>query len=176
MPRVTGCPTTRGCSGRRWQTASIYGLALYFPPGTYLVSDTLDCVKRQKSYVKGYFLSAIPANRAVIKLKDSARGFDDAKDPRYVVKLWQWDVRSTRPDGEFGPALMNSAGVSSIIIDCGAENPGAIGLKCWGSQGIYVENLTVRAHGALAGIRDLIGNGGYMANIEVLGGDTESGR
>ena len=147
-----------------------YGLALYFPPGTYLVSETLDCVKKQKSYVKGYFLLGDPANRAVIKLKDGARGFGNAEKPRYVVKLWQWDARSVRPDGEFGAALMNSAGVSSIIIDCGAENPGAIGLKCWGSQGIYVENLTVRAHGALAGIRDLVGNGGYMANIEVLGG------
>ncbi len=147
-----------------------YGLALYFPPGTYLISDTLDCVKKQKSYVKGYFLLGDPANRPVIRLKDRAAGFGDPNDPRYVVKFWQWDARSARPDGEFGAALMNSAGISSVVIDCGAENSGAIGLKCWGSQGIYVENLTVRAHGALAGVRDLVGNGGYMANIEVLGG------
>jgi polygalacturonase len=101
---------------------------------------------------------------------DNAPGFNDSSNPAYVLKMWQWDVRSTREDKEFGPALMNSVGVASLIIDCGKGNPGAIGFKCWGAQGIYVENLTVMAYGALAGIRDLIGNGGYMANIEVLGG------
>lgn len=147
-----------------------YDLAVYFPQGTYLVSDTLDCVKRQKSYVRGYFLIGDPLNRPVIKLKDGADGFGDPSEPRYVVKLWQWDVRSSRPDGDYGAALMNSAGIASIIVDCGRGNAGAVGLKCWGSQGVYVEDLTVRAHGALAGIRDLVGNGGYMANIEVVGG------
>jgi len=147
-----------------------YGLAVYFPQGTYLVSDTLDCYKKQKSYVRGFFLLGDPTNRPVIKLMDSAPGFADADNPRYVVKLWQWDERSTRSDREYGAAFMNSAGVSSLIIDCGAGNPGAIGLKCWASQGVYAENLTVRAYGALAGIRDLVGNGGYMANIEVRGG------
>jgi hypothetical protein len=147
-----------------------YGLAVYFPSGTYLVSDTLDCYKKQKSYVRGFFILGDPTNRPVIKLKDGAPGFADAENPRYVVKLWQWDERSNRPDREYGAAFMNSAGVSSIIIDCGTGNPGAIGLKCWASQGVYIENLTVRAYGALAGIRDLIGNGGFMANIEVKGG------
>lgn len=147
-----------------------YGLAVYFPAGTYLVSDTLDCHKKEKSYVKGFFLCGDPDNRPIIKLIDHAPGFDDENNPRFVLKLWQWDKRSTRPDREFGAALMNSAGVASIIIDCGKQNSGAIGLKCWGSQCVYVENLTVRAYGALAGIRDLIGNGGYMANIEILGG------
>lgn len=147
-----------------------YELVAFFPEGTYLISKSLNCFKKYKSYTKGYFLVGNPDKRPVIKLIDNAPDFQNPEKPLQVLNLWQWDIRSARPEKEFGAALMNSAGVSSIIIDCGKGNPGAIGFKCWGSQGIYVENLTVKAHGAYAGIQNLVGNGGYMANIDIWGG------
>jgi len=147
-----------------------YEFVAYFPEGTYLVSKSLNCFKKYKTYTRGYFLVGNPAKRPIIKLIDNAADFQNAEAPLQVLNLWQWDIRSSSPTKEFGAALMNSVGVSSIIIDCGKGNPGAIGFKCWGSQGIYVENLTVKAYGAFAGIQNLVGNGGYMANIEVFGG------
>lgn len=147
-----------------------YELVAYFPEGTYMISKPLNCFKKYKSYIRGYFLVGNPDKKPVIKLIDSAPDFQNPEKPLQLINLWQWDVRSQRPEKEFGAALMNSAGISSVIIDCGKNNPGAIGFKCWGSQGIYVENLTVRAYGAYAGIQNLVGNGGYMANIEVRGG------
>lgn len=147
-----------------------YELVAYFPEGTYLISKSLNCYKKFKTYTKGFFLVGDPHHRPVIKLMDNALDFQNEKALQYVLNLWQWDTRSGRPDKEFGAAFMNSAGVSSIIIDCGKGNSGAVGFKCWGSQGMYVENLTVKAYGAYAGIQNLIGNGGYMASIEVLGG------
>lgn len=147
-----------------------YDLVAYFPEGTYLVSRSLSCYKKYKTYIRGYFLMGNPDKRPTIKLIDNSPDFQNPEKPLQVINLWQWDVRSQRPEKEFGAALMNSAGISSIIVDCGKGNPGAIGFKCWGSQGIYVENLTVKAYGAYAGIQNLVGNGGYMANIEVYGG------
>jgi hypothetical protein len=137
--------------------------------------------KRLEEYgVYGFFIQGNPDDRPVIKLKDNAAGFDDVSTPRYVLRMWEnaesWKpVMSFVPEiiegiREFGAGFMNHAGVSSIIIDCGKGNPGAVGFKLWGCQATYAENITVRAYGALAGIRDLIGNGGYMANIGVYGG------
>jgi hypothetical protein len=137
--------------------------------------------KRLEGYgIYGFFIQGDPDDRPVIRLKDNAKGFENGSIPRYVLRIWEnadsWKpVMSYVPEiiegiREFGGGFMNHAGVSSIIIDCGKGNPGAVGFKLWGCQATYVENITVRAYGALAGVRDLIGNGGYMANIEVYGG------
>jgi hypothetical protein len=177
-------------------------LVLYIPPGTYLISDTLDCGHLRpataqgyfnhgdflpaeeelfKYSVNGFFIQGDPDNLPVIKLKDNASGFESESSPKIVLRMYE-DADSWKPimktwvpplnEGirEFGAGMMNHFGVSSITIDCGSGNPGAVGFKCWGAQGIYAENISIRAYGALAGVFDLIGNGGYMANFTIRGG------
>jgi hypothetical protein len=141
-----------------------FHLALYVPAGTYLVSDTLDCYVNMEERFRdgnGFAVIGDPDNRPVIKLMDRAPLFQDPAKFKYVI-----DLRCSRG----GPWLMNMGGVSSIVIDCGKENPGAIGLSSWSAQATYFENILVLAYGALAGIRDIPASAGYVANIEVRGG------
>jgi hypothetical protein len=149
-----------------------YNFTLYASGGTYLVSDMLDCrvdlemINGNLKPIKKYPIIGDPANRPVFKLTDNAPLFQDINDPRPVLKVWINHPKFPQA----GAWLMNSGGVTSVIIDCGKNNPGAIGLKCHGAQAQFVENITVKAYGAYAGIKDVIGNAGYMANIEVVGG------
>jgi hypothetical protein len=147
------------------------------PGGTYLVSDSLECVVNRLGDGRfrtgnGFFIVGDPDDRPVFKLADRAPGFQDASRPRPVLELLcTIDVGyALGPRQEAGAWMMSNGGVSSIVVDCGRGNPGAIGFRCWGAQAMYAENILVRAHGALAGIQDVIGNAGYMANLEVHGG------
>lgn len=150
----------------------LYKLALYLPGGTYLVSEMLDCKVDTYPYRgsrrpnKGYPIIGDPNDRPVIKLADRSPAFQDTAEPRPILKYWLSHPKFPQA----GAWMMDSGGVSSLIIDCGAGNPGAVGFKCHGAQAQFVENLTVRAYGAYAGIKDMIGNGGFMANLEVYGG------
>jgi len=168
--------------------AYFFHLALYVPPGTYMVSDTLDCAVYKwrparvlRAY--GFFVIGDPGNRPVFKLKDGSTGFQSGAAPKPVLRIaaFRPGKLGKRPEGQAGPIaevsvipgsawLMNNGGVSSVIIDCGRDNPGAVGLEFGGAQAAYVENVRVLAYGATAGIKDLIGNAGYMANLEVRGG------
>jgi hypothetical protein len=144
-----------------------YNLALYISGGTYLVSDMLDCridlelINGNRKPVKGYPIIGDPANRPVFRLKDNSLLFQYVNEPRPVIILWV-----NHPNfPQAGAWMMNSGGISSIIVDCGKNNPGAIGIKYHGAQAMFFENVTVKAYGAYAGIKDVIGNAGYMANI-----------
>ncbi len=158
--------------------AYFFQLAVWIPAGTYLVSDSLECVVDRGPTGRfregnGFFLAGDPDHRPVFRLADHAKGFQDPQKPRPIIEFVGSKSNESYGHGprrEAGAWLMRNAGISSVVIDCGRDNPGAIGFRCHGSQAVYAENLLVRAHGAFAGFKDLIGNAGFMANIEVQGG------
>jgi hypothetical protein len=82
---------------------------LYFPPGTYLVSDTLEwigcCVG----------LQGAGSGQTVIKLIDNAPGFGDANNPKPVILTPQGNM-------SFRQNIFN------LTIDTGSGNPGAVAL------------------------------------------------
>lgn len=82
---------------------------LYFPPGTYLVSNTLDwagcCVGLQGS----------GSGQTTIRLIDNAPGFDDAANPKAVIFT---------PKGN----MSFRQNIFDLTIDTGSGNPGASGL------------------------------------------------
>ena len=94
--------------------------ALYFPPGTYLVSNTLTwrgcCVNLQG---QGSGIS-------IIKLKDRAAGYGDYKTPKAVVKT---------PDGN----MSFRQNIEDLTVNTGRNNPGAIGID-------YIANNTGSLH------------------------------
>jgi hypothetical protein len=109
--------------------------ALYFPAGTYLVSATLEwrgcCVTLQG---QGY-------NSSVIRLKDSAVGFDAPATPKPVLRS---------PQG----GMSFRQNVWDIAINTGSGNPGAVGLDWISNNFGSVRNVRI-ASGDGAGVRGL---------------------
>lgn len=63
---------------------------VYFPTGTYLVSNTLEGRAAHDSWNRGWRTGLIMVGedrqRTVIKLKDNANGFTNASQPRPLIK------------------------------------------------------------------------------------------
>jgi hypothetical protein len=100
---------------------------LYFPNGTYLVSDTLIYPKKGRSLIT----QGQSRDGTIIRLKNGAAGFDDPNNPKPVIQ--------TR-DGNraFGYRFLN------LTIDIGSRNPGASGID-------YISNN----NGAISAVRIL---------------------
>lgn len=100
--------------------------ALYFPPGTYLVSNTLDWVGCCLT------LQGAGSSASVIRLRDNAAGFGQATAPRPVIRT---------PDGNES----FRQNVLDLRIEVGAGNPGAVGLDWISNNGGSVHNVAIVA-------------------------------
>lgn len=175
------------------KTAQEYQFVCYFPSGTYLVDDSLNCfipVRPNPKYKGGtgwpypyvsesdqpITLVGAANPRPVIKLVKNARGFGDPENPKPVFWLWAQNRGEQHPEtaGSTNPLHQQSniafnMVVQNLIIDLGG-NKGAEGLRFAGAQGSVVEDVKVLAHGAYSGFHACVGQGGGMYNIEVIGG------
>jgi hypothetical protein len=111
--------------------------ALYFPAGTYLVSNTLRwigcCV----------LLQGQGPGSTTIRLKDNAAGFGDPGSPRPVI---------TMPDGN----MSFRQNISDLTINTGRGNAGAIGID-------YIANNT----GAIRNVAVVSGDGTGRSGIDM---------
>jgi hypothetical protein len=155
--------------------AQSYKLACYFPSGTYLVDDTVNCImpitknnagqnitdRRSPVYIVG---DENP--RPVIKLAPGAAGYGSASSPKPV--FW---LKASVPGsaGEQSNIAFNLV-IRNMIFDLG-ENPGAVGVRFAAAQGSTIEDVKVIATGAFAGFYNSPGQGGGCYNIEVVGGN-----
>jgi hypothetical protein len=123
---------------------------LYFPAGTYLVSNTLRWADSKKllsskndnynNRVRYTYVIGDGIGKTVIKLKNNADGFADRKNPKIVLKM----------SGET-PKGNNSSHdnyLSDMTIDVGKNNPGAIGLNFISSNNGAIENLHIKSTGS----------------------------
>ncbi|HEX8911022.1 MAG TPA: glycosyl hydrolase family 28-related protein, partial [Humisphaera sp.] len=96
---------------------------LYFPPGTYLVSDTLTWPKKWDGRDNWGFttLQGAAADKCVIRLKDAT--FTDPKKPKAI--MWC---------GGFGSADWFHNHVQGLTFDVGRGNPGAVGLQFYANN------------------------------------------
>jgi hypothetical protein len=162
------------------------GLVCFFPLGTYLISDTLSC--EQQNYrldapraVDGQIANYWHRNhrvilmgsnkggkRPVLRLSRDAKGFDDPAHPKMAVWIWArtWfgDGTGEQPNISFGHYFIG------IDIDV-RGHAGAIGLKHSGSQGCTLQDSTIYADGAFAGLYNCPGQAAGTFNVEVIGGD-----
>jgi hypothetical protein len=100
--------------------------SVYFPAGTYLVSDTLHwhgCCMTLQGQGSG---------ATVIKLKDSASGFNNSADPKPVI---------------FTPAGNMSfyQYIYDLTVDTGQNNPGAIGIDYVPNNIAALRNIVIRS-------------------------------
>lgn len=149
---------------------------ILFPPGRYLVSDTLvsriDVMPEMKRgrYMATQMFGSSKAERPVIQLKDNAPGFNDADNPKPILYMI-----ARRPDEngvlqEDGSVTFQT-GIQNLEIRTGKGNSGAIGLDLQGSQGCFIEDVKIdMTDGGWSGLNDLCGQQGSLANIEIVGG------
>jgi Pectate lyase superfamily protein len=134
---------------------------VYFPAGTYLVSDT---IVRKTADANPYY-SNLPLfgdgrSHTKIKLVNNAAGFRDAGKPKPVIQ--------TCAHNYLGLLVANGGGnegflnfVENMTIDLGTGNPGAVGIDNVSNNTGSIRNVDIVTHGAAsAGIampRVLIG-------------------
>ncbi len=92
---------------------------VYLPNGTYRIRDTLCWPSGPRGGMeqKRVILQGQSRDGTVIRLQDSAAGFDDANEPRAMV--WTGEA----------PAQRFRNGIRNLTFDTGRENPGAIGVQ-----------------------------------------------
>jgi len=163
-------------------TGTMIGLdrAVYFPPGTYLVSDTLD-----KHFTTGNNagqpaaeLILIGASRCTttIKLADNAAGFGDVNARKPVVRTYSKRLNQSNP-GSYPPGDGNDAYHNSILhltIEVGTGNPGAVGVAYLVNNIGSMRDVTVRASGPAAVGIDLtrqVPGPGLITDVRVEGFD-----
>ncbi len=136
---------------------------LFFPPGTYSVSDTIDCVFESKARACRLMGStADAARRAVIRLAPHSKGFGDPERPKVVVHL--------RRIGE-GNADHYEQSITGIDVVVGEGNPGAVGVRNQGAENTHVEDMTIDlSRSGYVGLWGPPGSGGSTHKVRVIGG------
>jgi Ca2+-binding RTX toxin-like protein len=112
------------------QKALAENRAVYFPNGTYLVSDTL-----QTSSIKRVLLQGESQSGTVIKLKNNLSSFNDTTKPKPVL--------ATFSGGTTGQAFQNS--IYNLTVDVGAGNKAAIGIRFFNNNQGGLRNVTIQS-------------------------------
>ena len=171
-------------------------LAVLFPGGTYVISDTLKCyewnmwdAKRGRCRnpdKRNHILvgSTLGERRPLVKLVPNAALFGNPAKPRPMLACRVFSATSAQGTERLEPddpllgapphfrdsvAVLFHSELRGIDFDCGG-NPGAIGVAFRAAQCSSIEDVTVRATGASAGFRGIPGRNGGAANIAVEGG------
>ncbi len=125
---------------------------LYFPAGTYLVSDRLEWRNpADANRPWKCFLTLMGQNRqtSIIKLKNNAAGYGDPANPKAVVYTasnnFPADVRPGYMDSGLGNEAFGNY-IENLTIDTG-NNTGAIGIDYLASNTGAVRDVTVRGAG-----------------------------
>jgi hypothetical protein len=187
-------PTGKTDSTRAIQAAVEFArdhqMACFFPPGTYLLSDTLTCVQQLYRRANGRvfggnrFPNLLVGSRAgprrprlVLALRSP--GFGDPAKPKIFVHFWARGYLNPTtadrvtdglpPEVEQPNISMNQMLVNLDIV-IGEGNPGAIAIRHQAAEGSAIQDCTIDATHGLTGIQGGIGSGGSSAGVTVIGG------
>lgn len=114
---------------------------IYFPKGTYLISDTicysLDNLQNFMGSEINWCIRFQGESRteSIIRLKDRCKGFERGM-ARPVISFIRNDE---------GSNIAMSNYFRDLTIDTGAGNPGAVGLEFFGNNSAAVRNVTIRS-------------------------------
>ncbi|TWU32044.1 glycosyl hydrolase family 28-related protein [Novipirellula artificiosorum] len=192
---VTAAPFNADCSGVNDTTLAIreavdfardHQMVLFFPPGTYRISDTIECRQKLTLRGNGRLTSAAnfpcvlvgstrPGKRSVLLLEPHSPGFDDPEHRKIVVHFTNCNYGFDKSDYQYGP-LHPQANISynqmlkDIDIVVGKGNAGAIGLRMQAAEGSSVQNVTIDATHGHTGMLGAAGSGGSHHNLTIRGG------
>lgn len=152
---------------------------IYFPKGTYLVSDTitysLDNLKQFWYWVPNYennrnihFLGE-SREETVIRLADNSKGFCEGSE-KPLISFSNNEIDVKRNQEFTNVAFMNT--LEDITLDCGSGNEGVIGVRYSSSNCGRIENVDIKTNGGYCGIYYTNGTSqGVFKNINISGFD-----
>ena len=105
---------------------------VYFPDGTYLVSDTV-------WFAEWIFVQGQSRARTVIRLKDNCPGYDDPRRPKRVVGTTDPAPSTQCRNTNFSTHMLN------FTLDTGRGNPGATAIEFMSHNGGGLQDMTLRA-------------------------------
>jgi len=112
---------------------------LYFPNGTYLLSDRINISGDEPSrpHSMDRFLNIQGQSQAgvVLRLKDNAPGYDNPDKPKTFLSLYE---------GESTGDVMHSY-VRNITVDVGKDNPGAAAFRFMTNNSGAMYDVTIRS-------------------------------
>lgn len=150
------------------------GRTLYFPAGTYLLSDTLVCKNTAGLWRAHITFQGESREVTTLKLKDGTAGFDDPKVPKAMLATGSHWQEKDALDGGGNKAFRNN--VFDITLDSGSNNPGAIGIDYAVSNQGAIRDVSIRSGDGFgqAGISLLrrIPGPGLIKNVSIVGFDT----
>ncbi|MCX6854652.1 MAG: glycosyl hydrolase family 28-related protein [Verrucomicrobia bacterium] len=112
-----------------------YGRVLYFPNGTYLVSDTITPGTAVAS-CKGLILQGQSQAGTIIKLKNNAAGFTDAATSKPMISSYTGTATNNQAFGNY---------IFNLTIDTGSGNAGANALSYLTNNYGSIRDVTVRS-------------------------------
>ena len=175
----TGSRDSTNAIQRAIVTARNAQMVTFFPPGTYRVSDTLQCVQdlyhRSNGAVTGgrmhpcVLVGSRRGERPTILLAPGSPGFDDPEKPKYVVHFWARACQEGKPTQPQPNISMNQLMIG-IDVRIGEGNPGAVAVRHRAAQGSSVQDCYIDATHGLTGLEGGAGSGGGHHGITVRGG------
>jgi hypothetical protein len=141
----------------------------------------------QSDYFPCALIGSRTGHRSTIILAPGSPGFGDSRNPKPVIHFWaRWeedgpgamkaliegvhlDPREWNPNG-LAPLISYNQMIIDIDLILGKGNPGAVGIDHQAAQGSAIEDVTVDATGAFAGIHKAPGSGGGIHGLTVIGG------
>jgi len=194
---VTAAPYSADPTGHRDSTAALQQavkdardarLIAHLPAGRYLVSDTIEGVQGEvawdswpyEGFADAWVATASfeypcvlrgPAEgrRAVLVLANGSKGFSNPEKPKPLVHLWAraWDETFK---GKPQPSINFNQMIVDVDFELGRGNPGAVAIHHEGAEGSVIEDVSIDATGAFAGIQTAPGSGGGIHGVAIQGG------
>ncbi len=177
-------PTGKSDSTKALQNAVNFArdnqLAVYFPLGTYAISDTLECIQynmlRASYSLQSAFdfpcaligSSQTPGERPTIYLLPNSPGFGDSDNRKIIVHLPK--ASKDKGFGNHDAGENYNQTFRNINITIGQGNSGAIGIRMQAAEGSSIQDVTIDATHGHTGMQGLAGSGGSHHNITIIGG------
>ena len=143
-------------------------LVVFFPQGTYRVSDQLRMIHKQPAsgsprsqtkFVHKLVGQTLATKRPIIKLTNSSTVADN------LLMLFEYQFLSSASD----PSRHYGAELRNIDIDMG-DNPSVTAVSMSGAQYCLMQNVAIGGQAFDIGINNLPGSGGSVRNIQITGG------
>ena len=165
-------------------------MACFFPPGTYRISDTLQCIEQLYRQSNGRVFggnrfanllvgSTAGGARPKILLAPRSPGFDHPDQPKIVLYFWARGYLNLTTSDRVGDGLSPESEQPNISMNqmllnlqvaIGEGNPGAVVVRHQAAEGSAIENCVIDATGGHTGLQGGIGSGGGSSGVTVLGG------
>jgi len=156
-------------------------MAVYFPPGTYMISGTINCW--QNLFLSGtsygsqlrhahVLVGSTSGDGVTIKLADNAAGFGNEAVKKNLFQFWCADRKhpNTQNVAYFDSSRHYNAEMRDLKIDLGSGNTGAVAIWMQGAQGCNIQNVDIDINSGFAGIAGLVGAGSGHAKLTLRNG------